>query len=351
MRADRLITPVCVALLLGAAALSGCKDEAEVPELSAEQIAAFQKRSDEKKRGGAKAASKDGKDGKAAAAAKATPAGGKVAAKAPDKAADKAPKAAVKTAVKATDVTPRDKVERVTPTAPTAAAKAGDDGEEDEDATPAERRRRERQQRIEELKARSEERRKERLARLQAGQPENAPGEGEAAEAEAEAAPLEADTPAALAGPRRPALAAPIGPRGPVLDITHFMSINEVRDLTGNQALAATGPLAGIPASATYNSMYFAPPKRSDFGVSVQVWREVTRRDANDRFRRMRRDFPNAEDTSAVTPKGFFSQWNDLMALVFLDFTKRTIVTVTCSQSLCTPEQLFKLATKAKGHI
>ena len=51
MRAKRLMTLVGVALVVTSVSVVGCKDDENVPELSAEKIEAFQKRSDEKKRG------------------------------------------------------------------------------------------------------------------------------------------------------------------------------------------------------------------------------------------------------------------------------------------------------------
>jgi len=137
----------------------------------------------------------------------------------------------------------------------------------------------------------------------------------------------------------------------PPLDVARFLSLSKVRSITGSQTLSTVGALSGIDPSPHYNSLYFAPPRRADFGVAIQVWRETTRRDANERFRRMRRDYPNAEDTSAVTPKGLFSYWGDMMTLAFLDFSKKTIVAITCSQKICDQQELYKLALEAKKAI
>jgi hypothetical protein len=244
---------------------------------------------------------------------------------------------------------------------------------------PEEQRRIDRERRIAELKRRNEERRKELVARAAGGEEavggeeaaaQPVPGEGEAAAGEGEAAeagsPAEAapdDEAAAAAAVRAAATAeeavpiaeaaAPAQPTAgpPGLDISRYLNINDVRRITGDRTLTPNGTLSGIPASETYNSVYFAPPVRANFGVSLQIWVERTRRDANDRFRRMRRDFSNAEDTSAAGPKAFFSYWNDILTVSFSDLTKRIVVSVSCNSSICKPDQLLALANAVRERL
>ncbi|MGM0577696.1 MAG: hypothetical protein ACQEXJ_18360 [Myxococcota bacterium] len=230
-------------------------------------------------------------------------------------------------------------------------------GEEAEDGplSPMEKRRKDREERIAELKRRNEERRKERQARLaeryegeEAGAEEEAkPGESEEKPGESEEKPSEekesARPPGTTTGQPKP------GP--PALDIERYLNVNDVRRITGDRTLAPAGRLSGIQPSETYNSKYFAPPVRTNFGVSLQVWREKTRRDANERFRRMRRDYPNAEDTTVLPPKSFFSWWDGHMSISFADLTKRVVVSVTCSQDVCDGDQLLKLAETVKKRL
>jgi hypothetical protein len=135
------------------------------------------------------------------------------------------------------------------------------------------------------------------------------------------------------------------------LNIDRILTVSDVKEVTGQKRLTSVGPLPGIPLSEQYNSRYMAPPKRSTFGSSVQVWKETLMRDMNERYSRMRRDYPNVTDTNAITPKGFFSYWNDVMTLVFMDFQKKLLVAVSCSTDICTPEQLYKLAQRAKSQL
>jgi hypothetical protein len=206
----------------------------------------------------------------------------------------------------------------------------------------------ERERRIAELKARAEERRRERL-----GVPPGAPGEVEAETGEPAGEEAEALEPAAEVPPMEaPVPGGHLVPAGgQVLEIGRYLTIADVRTLTGDRTLAPAGSLSGIPASDTYNSLYFAPPVRVNFGLSLQVWKEKTRRDANERYRRMEKEYPNAEDTPAVPPKSFLSQWNDILALSFTDLTKRVIVSVSCHQNVCTPAELVEVAKLVKSRI
>ena len=198
--------------------------------------------------------------------------------------------------------------------APAAAGQAKDDRPLD----ASEKRRKDREDRIAKLKRRNEERRQERLNK------HASKNEG-----------------AAVAGTPPP---APAEPKRPVLDVARFLPVKDLRTLTGERTLAAKGQLAGIPATETYNSAYFAPSKRSEFGVSLQVWKERIRRDVNQRFERMRADFPNAEDTTAIGPKGFISYYDDIVTLTFADLSRRVVASVSCSQKICTGEQLLSVA-------
>lgn len=253
-------------------------------------------------------------------------------------------------------------------------------GEGEAELSPAERRLKARQERLEELRRKSEEQRKRREGARKAKPGETAMAARSAARRHEGGAPAEPVKPSAEAGarpatkpaprvapagtprPKTPAApgaqaaraAAPRPPAAPVvppLEVARFLSLSQVRSITGSQTLSTVGTLAGIDPTPRYNSLYFAPPRRADFGVAIQVWKEATRRDANERFRRMRRDYPNAEDTSAVTPKGMFSYWGDMMTLAFLDFSKKTLVAITCSQKICDQQELYKLALEAKKAI
>ena len=191
--------------------------------------------------------------------------------------------------------------------------------------TAEEKRRVEREERIAQLKRRNEERRKERLAR-------NAARAGDEKQV--------VDERSALSTKQRP-----------VLEVSKYLSVQDVRTLSGDRTLTSMGHLPGIAAGEAYNSVYFAPSVRANFGVSLQVWKERIRRDANQRFTQMRADYPNAEDTTALGGKSFISYFGKIVTLTFADLTKRVVVSVSCGQRICTGDQLLSMANAVKEKL
>jgi len=343
----RLLLAACLVLTVSVST-GACKDDKElddIPAPSAEQIAAAKKKAAERKK------AKDDKK--------------KSSKKDPKKDAKKDRKAASKD----------DK------------AGATADGKPKSAKDTAAERREKRKQRLAELKKRSEERRKERLDRLKKRRDDNAKKRADAAlksdktrTAMAKAAtgkkkgaakpdgktrttpstlakktPAKKDVPARTTPSRPspgPAASATPAPATPVnaLKIARYVSISDVKEITAKPDLRAAGALVGIAPSARYNSVVFVGNKDA-FGAAVQVWKEVTQRAADRRFRNMKRDYPNVQDTGAVSTKGFFSSFGDLMTLVFFEPFKRTIVAVTCSTEVCTQESLLALAKRVKTQM
>ena len=199
---------------------------------------------------------------------------------------------------------------------------------------------------------------KKRANRRRAGEQAEEPKATNArppAAAPAAAASARTENPLARAVPEvikgKPEAARAKAPAGKVLNIGRYMTITQARKITGDATLSKGRPLTGIEPSATYNVSYFAPQLRSKFGVSVQVWKEKIRRDANERFRKMKRDFPNAEETKAVPPSAIFSHFQGIMTLSFTDLTKSIVVSVSCGDTVCSDQELVDLANAVKKRL
>ena len=308
----------------GAAQVEGADEEADEDEASEEEAPAEAEGDEETP---AAAPAKPDPTAKRVtgkeASPKATPRG--------DKARDRVKEAREKGKSEVADAPKQgdEQAEAAAPKTPPTPALEGAEQPDKADAllSPAERRKVERERRIAELKRRNEERRKERMAKVDDQRRE--------AEAEAQA---KASNEAAVArvAPKAPAVKA--------LSLKKYINQADLRKLLSNDTLVEEGPLVGIAPSESYNSLYYAPPVRSSFGVSVQLWRDKTRRDANVRFRRMRAQYANAEDTTAPSAKSFVSQWDDILTLTFANLTKRIVVSVSCSTKLCKPAQLLAVA-------
>ncbi len=196
---------------------------------------------------------------------------------------------------------------------------------------------------------------KKRANRRRAGEQAAEPKATNARPPATAAADARPESPLARATPEvtrsKPEAARAKAPAGKVLNIGRYMTITEARKITGDATLSKGRPLTGIEPSANYNVSYFAPQLRSKFGVSVQVWKEKIRRDANDRFRKMKRDYPNAEETKAVPPSAIFSHFQGIMTLSFADLTKSIVVSVSCGDTVCSDQELVDLANAVKKRL
>jgi len=132
----------------------------------------------------------------------------------------------------------------------------------------------------------------------------------EAADPEAAAPPAK---PTPEAAPRYPTAApTPKVAATPPPDVARLLSLADAAEIVRKPRLRERGQLPGIAVVGGYNSAYFdlTPDK---FGLALQVWRDDTTRDTEDRFRRMRLQHPNAEDVDALKPvKGFYAGYAEV---------------------------------------
>jgi len=118
------------------------------------------------------------------------------------------------------------------------------------------------------------------------------------------------------------------------------------------KGLTDAGVLPGIATGPGYVSILYRGAAADKFGVSLQAWQDPGRREADDRFRRMRLQYPNAEDVQVLQPaKSFFSHFNGIQMLTFVDSVKRVVATVACAESVCTHEQLTRLAKSVRERL
>lgn len=155
-----------------------------------------------------------------------------------------------------------------------------------------------------------------------------------------------ADTPTPNARVPQPGAAQPFYDAGKLLPLATALEITQAKNLT------PAGALAGIAASPSYGSLFYKAPSADEFGVSVQAWHDPARRESDDRFRRMRLQYPGAEDVQVLAPmKAFFAQFGKIQMLTFVDSIKRVVVSVGCGEGLCTHEELVKLAKAIRDRI
>jgi hypothetical protein len=165
-------------------------------------------------------------------------------------------------------------------------------------------------------------------------------------------APAEAPTPPPEAPPRPAAGstgAARAGLAGAELD--RLLPLAEAVSLSGAKSLKPGAPLSGLASVDGYGSVHYATP-RGDFGVALQVWRDETPRDAEDRYRRLRMQHHGAEDVTVFSPlRGFFSGYGPIQSLTVGKPDKRLVATVSCAEKVCDHAVLLKLARAVEARL
>lgn len=137
----------------------------------------------------------------------------------------------------------------------------------------------------------------------------------------------------------------------PAPEVMRFLPLTVAAEILEQKNLKEQGPLVGIATVSGYNSMHYSTTG-DRFGVAVQVWQDGSLRETEDRFRRMRLQYPNAEDVEVLKPvKGFYSGYEAIQSLTFVRPDKQMVVTVSCGEKGCDHGQLLRLARAVQARI
>jgi hypothetical protein len=187
-----------------------------------------------------------------------------------------------------------------------------------------------------------------------AGAPTPPPAVPGAPNPEAVAPPVPSAPPAPVPAQPLPEPARPtneVAPEGG-RDAETLLPLSVVLEQLGASKLTPAGAIPGIAVRPGYSSVLYTRPDMTKFGVSLQVWQDGSRNESEDRYRRMRLQYPNAEEVTAVSPaKAFFAQFRGVQSLTFVDAVTRTVVSVSCGEGLCSHEQLAKLAKAVRARF
>ncbi len=198
-----------------------------------------------------------------------------------------------------------------------------------------------------------------------AGDPTVVPGPGDPLAAPGDGAmpggPGDAGGPVAQGGPTVPTPSdsgrepsARTAPEPPVQapDAEKLLPVATVMENVKTKKLTPAGALPGIAIQPGYTSTFFAAADGKSLGVSLQAWQDPMRRESDDRFRRMRLQYPNAEDVAAMAPaKAFYAHFKGVQMLTFVDSVKRVVASVACGENVCDHEQLLKLARSVRERL
>ncbi len=136
------------------------------------------------------------------------------------------------------------------------------------------------------------------------------------------------------------------------VDAALILPLATVLEITSAKGLESQGILPGIAPAMGYGSTFYTAPGAGHFGVALQVWQDVSRRESDDRYRRMRLQYPNAEDITVLQPlRAYYSYFQGIQSLIFADPSRRMILAIGCGEGVCNQEQLVKLAKAARDRL
>lgn len=145
---------------------------------------------------------------------------------------------------------------------------------------------------------------------------------------------------------------APIEVPGPTPEAERVLPVASVAEVLGGAKLSPAGPLPGIAVQPGYSSTHYAVARGKTLGVSLQIWQDPARRESDDRYRRMRLQYPKAEDVTALPPaKAFYSYFAGVQTLTFVDSVKRVVASVSCGEGVCNHDQLLTLARRVRDRL
>jgi len=193
----------------------------------------------------------------------------------------------------------------------------------------------------------------------EAGEPAKQPGEvvepvpptGEG-DTVAQVGPGEPTVPTPGEPGRGPNPRTPAEPTLPAPEADKLLPVATVMENVKTKKLSPAGALPGIAIQPGYSSTFYASADGKSLGVSLQVWQDPARRESDDRFRRMRLQYPNAEDVNAMPPaKAFYAHFSGVQMLTFVDSVKRVVASVACGENVCDHQQLLKLARSIREKL
>jgi hypothetical protein len=168
-------------------------------------------------------------------------------------------------------------------------------------------------------------------------------------ELQAAALELEGERNVVVTGaPGEPQIATTVTP----LDVTHLLSDDEIRGVTGYTGKFDDGKLTDLPTTEFYDSRHFkAVQKPESYDVGVRVWRLGTAA-AEVQFGKLMSTLPEAHVTDEVGDTSFRTRQGSIDGIVFLVRERGVVVSLTCGSAQCTePGHLLRLGKLVESHI
>jgi hypothetical protein len=136
------------------------------------------------------------------------------------------------------------------------------------------------------------------------------------------------------------------------LDISHLLTDDEIRGVTGYVGKFEDGKLTDLPTTEFYDSRHFkAVGKPESYDVGLRVWRLGTAA-AEVQYGKLMSALPDARTTDEVGDGSFRAKSGGIAGLVYLVRERGVVVSMTCGASQCPePGQLGKLAKLVESRL
>ncbi|MBQ1266026.1 MAG: hypothetical protein IIY06_04570 [Proteobacteria bacterium] len=135
------------------------------------------------------------------------------------------------------------------------------------------------------------------------------------------------------------------------LDIENIINIRELREQTGYVGALTQTDLVGQASDARYNVIRLSTDKTSELGFTVQVWKPGNESAASKRYEEIYKQSFGGIKQKDVASDAFIASHHSITELGFYDKAKRTVVLISCSDTVCKADQLKSIATTIQRRL
>ena len=130
----------------------------------------------------------------------------------------------------------------------------------------------------------------------------------------------------------------------PALNIEKYINIRELREQTSYSGALAEDWLLGQNTDARYSSARLATDKPEQLGFTVQVWKPGNEANASKRFNDLFKQSFGGQKITGVATEAFIASHHNIHELGFYEKSKRSAVLLSCSEEICSKDQLKSIA-------
>ncbi len=139
--------------------------------------------------------------------------------------------------------------------------------------------------------------------------------------------------------------------RPPLADPRLILTLADVTAITGPKVRMKRAALAGMPRTEDSDSIMFVPEKGDSFGFALQFFRTRNAQETKKRYEALQASYPNSQEISPVSGKTFFSYWDEVMHITFVNPAKNMVVVVSCGRKFCDSNKLMELSQTVSDRL